>query len=232
MKKGQITPVVIFLVIIIVGIGGFLIYNNDKVQTSPITGNVVGVGETNQENCREVQVPYTEEEIYYETVPYTDQECEYKELSFKSSDDTPQRRVDCAESHDECKESHKNFWGNVVCDRMETVCDTYAESVSFDITNLDSEKGNWIYEWKVSCKSNQPLCTGETETIVTYSVELDPTETKTQYYSISYDAKGQKILYPYIKNKPTKQVCRDVIKNREVEKTRTVTKYKPETKCD
>jgi len=202
-------------------------------------------GQVTKSICRDVEVPYEEQEeymkteYYTETVPYTDRECESKQLVYRSTEDQLNTDVVCIEDHKVCKESHKNFWGNIVCDREETVCDTYRETASFSITNLDSENGWWHFEWRSTCRSNQPLCTSNSfETLTNYGISLQPTETKTDTYSITYDAKGQKYLYAYFTSIPTKQVCRDVTKYKEVQRERQVTayrpvtKYKTEQKCD
>ena len=61
MKRGQSRgPLIVFIVMIAVGIGAFLIYQG----MGPPTGNVVK--DNKQENCRDVQVPYTEQESYNE----------------------------------------------------------------------------------------------------------------------------------------------------------------------
>jgi hypothetical protein len=188
--------------------------------------------------CRDTQVPYDYLEEYTDTVPYTKQVCETKDLIYRSTasgnQDGLQRDVKCIDSHQECKESHKTWLtGKEVCDRYETVCDTYRETTSFSITNLDTEKGQWGFEWQSHCRTNQPLCTSTTSEVQRVGwLYLDPTETKSDTHSIEYDAKGQKVLYIQFTHIPTKQVCRDVIDYKEVTKTRTVTRYRTEQVCE
>lgn len=220
--------------------------SSHTTQTSP-TGSVVTDTSTKpaqeetlspvQKNCRDTQVPYDYIEEYKDTVPYTKQICETKNLIYKSTasgnQDGLQRDVKCIDSHEECKASHKTIFGNEKCDRYETVCDKYRETTSFSITNLDTEKGQWGFEWRLLCRTNQPLCTSTTlETQRVGWLYLDPTETKSDTHSIEYDAKGQKVLYVQFTNIPTKQVCRDVTDYKEVTKTRTVTRYRTEQVCE
>src|SRR3989344_317864 len=152
--------------------------------------NVTGYAVQDAQNCRTVEVPYeTQEEYvkteyYTESVPYTDQECEDRELSYKSTDVS--RNVECIDSHQDCKESHKNFWGTSVCDRYETICDQYRETASFEITNLDSEeKGLWAIVWYSECRANQPLCQNGKILIYSTGIYLDPTESEDTTASIT-----------------------------------------------
>lgn len=232
-KKGkhEITiGILIVLLAVIISLGVWQYVNPS------VTGYAVANNQP-EKNCREIEIPYEAQEeylkteYYTETVPYTDTECETKELSFRSSDDNPLRDVTCIDSHEECKESHTTIFGNVKCDRYETICDKYREGVSFDITNLDSEKGLWRFEWRNSCRNNQLLCNiQDYKSLGVYGDYIDPTETKTFSYQIEYDAKGQEYLFPYLLDIPKKQICRDVIKYREVQKSRQVTAYHPVTK--
>lgn len=200
------------------------------------TGNIVSSGaEDLEENCREEQVHYEEQEeylkteYYTETVPYSDEDCEIEELSSRSSDTV--RDVVCIDSHEECQESHTNFWGNEVCDRMETICDEYREDGSVEIENLDDEAGYWYYEWRRLCRSNQPLCTREDYEVVYSSVSyIEPTEIETITSSITYDANGQEYLLFLITDTPIKTNCKTITKYKDVERERQVTAYRPVTK--
>lgn len=163
--------------------------------------------------------PYTDIEYYTETVPSSDQECESQYLIYKDTD--TDRDVSCSSSHEECTDY---FLG--ICTSSKTVCDTYLESVSFSITNLDSKQGTWSIEWYTQCRENQPLCTSSGKSLVkTTSLIIDPTETKTASYQITYDSNGQKYLSGSY-SVPTKEVCRDVTIYTEEQRTREVTKYR------
>ncbi|MEE9174973.1 MAG: hypothetical protein V3U19_02240 [Thermodesulfobacteriota bacterium] len=189
--------------------------------------------------CREVEVPYETEdeylktEYYSETVPYTETECSDTELVYRSTIENIGRNVVCSDSHEECV---KKTLG--VCTSTETVCDKYTETASFSITNLDTKAGTWGIKWWKACRSDQQFCTGPKTEIGSATVYLDPTETKPTSKSITYDAKAQEYLFSGFKSIPTKQVCKDVTKYKEVQKERqvtafkTVTKYRTETVCE
>jgi len=200
-----------------------------------MTGEFVGDTGTpattqSQKTCRDVQesyvetVPYEEEECT--SVPYTDQECETKQLVYKSSIDEISRDVKCTKEHSECEEYILG-----ICAKAKKVCDEYRETCSFDITNLDREKGTWYFDWYRNCRAQQPACTLTQPTKVLehgYMLSLDPTETKTSRVTIIYRADGQEYCSAVFTSIPTKQICRDVIKIKE--ECKTVTKYKEETK--
>lgn len=231
-KQGQTIVYVLIGLLVVVGIISIIAITS-KPST---TGSVISEGQEEQ-NCREIEVPYEEQEeylkteYYTETVPYTETECEEEELSYRSSHDDLERDVECINSHEECAETYIDWLGREKCKRYETVCDEYREYVSFEITNLDTEKGYWQIEWKKFCRANQPLCSIETyETIIITGLWLDPTETKTSSYSIDYDAKGQEYLYAYLLYIPTKQICEEVTRYKEVQRTKQITAYRPVTK--
>jgi len=172
------------------------------------TGNIAA----NQQNCIDIQEPYDDckniqvayEEEDCDTVSYTEQECEYKELTYKSTDDQMQEDVKCVENHKDCI---KEGWFGT-CAEWKTVCDKYTRYTSFEITNLDSEKGTWYFDWMRNCLANQPLCA---------------VDEPTRYY-------GKEYLYVKFTHMPEKQICRDVIKYKTV--CNSVTKYRPEEMCE
>ena len=237
-KSSNAPPIIIVSLLIVIAVIVVIALTNSN---GSMTGKVVSDSSSGQQdtqtsqNCRDVQVPYEKQVTDSKTVQYTEQECETKQLSYRSSDEGDQmkREVVCIEDHKECKESHENFWGNIVCDREETICDEYRETASFEITNLDNERGSWSFEWRASCRANQPLCNiNNFEKLAEYGLLIDPTETKSSSYSITYDTKGQKFLYVYFTYIPTKQICRDITKYKEVPETKTIIEYKTEQKCD
>ena len=200
-----------------------------------VLGVVAITGNVTDDNCRVVEVPYEEQEeyarteYYTETIPYSDEDCEIEELSSRTSDMI--RDVVCIDSHEECQESHTNFWGNEVCDRMETICDEYREDGSIEIENLDDEAGYWYYEWRRMCRSNQPLCTRENYEVVYSSVSyIEPTETETITSSITYNLNAQEYLWFLITDTPIKTNCETITKYKDVQRERQVTAYRPVTK--
>jgi hypothetical protein len=176
------------------------------------------------QECGYVQVPRTEQEC--NSIPYTDIECESKQLTYKSSIDEIQRNVVCSKQHQECL----NYILGI-CAKWQTVCDEYTETCSFDITNLDSEKGTWYFTWYRNCRANQPACMLSGPTVIYSSaLYLDPTETKSTQTIITYAANGQEYCYAQFTSIPTKQVCRDVIKYRQ--ECKPVTTYTTEYRCE
>ncbi|MFH1127340.1 MAG: hypothetical protein V1718_04495, partial [archaeon] len=89
---------------------------------------------------------------------------------------------------------------------------------SCTITNLDSEGGTFSMRIGFNVGSQQ-LDTTESRYIYPQSSET---------FSYRYDTKMNGCFC--IENVPTKQVCRDVIKYKEVQKERQVTAYRPVTK--
>lgn len=206
--------------ILIMVIGSYM--TGSFVSVTP-TGGCREVQES-YEDCGNVQVPYTEQQC--DSIPYTDKECELKELTYKSSIDEIQRNVVCIEDHQECQ---KYVLG--ICTDWKTICDKYKETCSFDVTNLDTERGTWYFTWYRSCRAAQPDCmlTEPTE-IYSSSLYLDPTETKDTTATITYNADGQEFCYALFSSTPTKQVCRDVIKYRQ--ECKDITKYRTEYRCE
>lgn len=164
---------------------------------------------TGSKTCRDVQVPYQEEQC--QRVPYTMKNCEeFIELLYKST--------------------HENLKGR----RMGKEPEYYVE-YSFDITNLDSVRGTWSFDWmKIyppppgSCKT--AICKGITTKYREGRLTLDPSETKTASVILSPAEVKESMLYVDLNRIPSKPVCRNVVKYNTV--CDNVTKYRIVQKCD
>ncbi|GBE57003.1 MAG TPA: hypothetical protein ENH13_07085 [Euryarchaeota archaeon] len=169
-----------------------------------------------------VNEPYDAKEKYTVKEPYTATECESYELINKVGDINTNRF--CVRAHNECL---NRILG--LCTKSQDVCDEYKATSSFDITNLDAVRGTWVGDWYEMCAPNQPLCTStSTVKVDSYSVILDPTETKTVTYRSNYLNGGKKI-YSANYNVPSKEICEEVTRYQDVEKERTITKYRKRT---
>ena len=202
-----------------------------------VSGCTETTGQVIKPQCKDVQVPYEfqeeylKTEYYTETSPYTDRECEAKRLSFKSSIDEIERITECTESHQVCKRTETNFWGTEKCVEWNTICDEYTQSCNFEVSNLDSESGVWTYKWSYTCGSSSDCKIIEGTNIdQSYSLYVEPTETKRSWAKIIYKPDYNAYCYAIFENVPNKEVCRDVIKYKEVQKERKVTAYRPITK--
>ncbi len=218
----------------------FLIFSEVN-SSSGITGNVVKTFQ----NCRDVQVSYEEEEeylkteYYTETIPYTDNKCENKNLAYSVTNEH-WITSSCLDFDKVCHKGHNNFWGTYICDDEETFCAKRTLTYSGDINNLDSEKSG---VWKVDIRFNVDHKLYETKTS---SLSIYPQTTQSFTQSVTLISDGPS----GIANKdgisagfdvakiPTKQICEEVTKYRDVQRTkevtayRPVTKYKTEEKCD
>lgn len=210
-KKNYLLPFFIVAVIILGSSLIMLSLNGHATKNEPI--------------CKDVEIPYDYNEEYLETVPYTDTECESKLLVYNRGDFDLVSSV-CNQKIEECQ---SYFLG--ICTNKITYCTDRTITCSLGINNLDDEKGVWKVDFNFFKYGSD-----EIEATASQSRMLDP-------YS-SGDAIGQgeitsKELYNssyscsyVISKEPTKQVCRDVTKYKEVTKTRVVTRYKNETICN
>ena len=187
-----------------------------------ITGNFVRAFQ----NCRDVQVPYEKQVTDSKTVQYTEQECESKNLIYSATNEKWDYST-CNKQSEVCYEKH--WYGDSDC---HTFCSDKSLSYSVNINNLDEEQGSWkvsIYFYKQgtlykTIPITQFLYPKTTKTFTgAFSVTGDsPAGDANQEYSAGYNIQ-------YI---PTKQICRDVIKYKEVPETKTIIEYKTEEKCD
>ena len=192
-------------------------------------------GPTCQQVSYEEQEEYMKTEYYTESVPYTDQECENKDIAYSINN--------FAYDYNRCNQDREvcNDYFLGICVDSTTFCIDKSVSCNLDLRNLDNEKGgNWVirFNFYKSGTNNvnkyadvsEYLYAQSTENIVgTVRITSDGEEgDANKQYSCNYN----------VNSIPTKQVCRDVIKYKDVQRSRQVTAYKPvtkyktETKCD
>ena len=177
------------------------------------------------QQCRDELIPYEEQEsyldteIYTEKVPYIDQECENKKLSYKVENFKPDSK--CINFDERCWEEYKLFGG---CKHYESYCVKKEIYTPLDITNLDSEKGSWILQYSL-------FTNGNLKETYNKDIFLYPSETKkeTHTFILSGEEEVNKKLTAYWKilSVPTKQVCTDVTKYKDEQKSREIIKYRP-----
>lgn len=228
-------------VVVILGLGVFFINNYPEIINSPsekITGYAINNPDENvassQENveCEKEKVPYEEEEEYIETVPYKDTVCEKEELPYSITND----RWDysrCTDENTVCYEKEKNFWGNEECVDEETFCAEKQLSYSIDLKNLDQEKKGYFGVEIVFYKD------GEEYDTVPVNKYLYPqtTETFTGRITVTGESPSgdanQRFSANYrVIDVPTKDICEEVTKYKDVKRTKTVTKYRTEEVCN
>jgi len=219
--------------IAVVGIIVIILISSGKI----MTGNVVAEGnnlENSQAkgNCREVQVPYEDIETYTESMPFTDEECENTPLKYlvewENGQTTCINEI-CDQHESVCVD--KNFWGN--CVQFEercthNACTKYSRECVVNVNNIDNEGGSWAidgYSWNNELNQKGDF-------IGKFDAWVNPTRSNTVRWSFTYNAGESRSCWYQVAEVPTKTVCDNVINYRDVEKTRTVVKYKTETQCD
>lgn len=225
------TSICAILVLIIIAITFYNIsskanYNSSNNQQNQ---NIGAQSAETQKSCREVQVPYQEIEEYQETVPYTDRECETKELAYSITNFVLNYDT-CNKQEYICKSSILG-----ICTDKVYYCVDQSISCSLTLKNLDSEEsGTWQITLSYIDESTRNTIKNDA-----VSEFLYPQTEKTLNSAVGITSAGvegdanKDLTCVYTATTiPTKQVCRDVTKYKEVTKTRTVTKYKTEQQCD
>lgn len=221
--KNNALPIILTIVTIIVVVVLVLILLNNK---SP-TGNVVNEG--NQQTCKDVQVPYDYLEEYQETVPYTDTECETKDIPYNIENFVMDSNT-CNEYQDIC---NKYIIG--ICSDKTTFCVDKSVSCSLDLRNLDTEEqGSWIIRFSFYESGTSSIIDSKDVSQFLYPQTTKKFTGVARIQSTGVDGDANKqITCSYIRATiPTKQICRDITKYQEVTKTRTVTRYRTEEKCE
>jgi len=183
--------------------------------------------------CRNVQVPYESQEeyikteYYTESVPYTDTECENKNIAY-SIDNFRLVANNCNKEQDVC---NKYFLG--ICSDKTTFCVDRTISCSLELRNLDSEeRGAWTVRFNFyEVGTNNILKSSDPSNLV-YAQTTNSFTGSARIISegVDGDANKQLSCTYYVQNIPTKQVCKDVIRYKEVQRERQVTAYRPVTK--
>ena len=197
--------------------------------TPSITKEDYAAGSTQTKRCSDVQVPYeTQEEYmkteyYTETVPYTDQECENKKLVYNVEDFAMDYQT-CLKTEDKCI---KYTLG--ICTQKETYCIDKEISCSLTINNLDNENGYWYFDFQFKDAATNNIAETNSRGSSIYPQSSQLYQASAEFTGRENAEKTYTCTYSFT-NIPTKQVCRDVIKYKEIQKTRQVTAYKPVTK--
>lgn len=193
-----------------------------------ITGQVTGPICKNVEVPYESQEEYMKTEYYTETVPYTDTVCESKDLPYSVTGFVLEYNT-CNQKKKECKSTA--ILG-IPYDCIE-YCVDRSISCSLNLNNLDTEESG---TWRILF-SFYEVGTGNTIKTREVSKFLYPQTSKTivgssriQSEGLNGDANKELTCSYNVKSIPTKQVCRDVIRYKEVQKERQVTAYRPVTK--
>lgn len=181
-----------------------------------------------QKICRDIQVPYDYLEQYSETVPYTDRVCESKNLPYSTDGFVQMPKNECTATG--CKDP---ILFGMIC--TNNFCTDRTVSCSLGVKNLDSEEsgvfGTTFWFSQVGT-DNTIKMEYVSESIYPQTQKTVTATTKIQSSGVDGDANKDITCSGQITTIPTKQVCRDVIKYKEVTKTRTVTRYRTENKCE
>jgi hypothetical protein len=183
--------------------------------------------------CKDVQIPYESQEeymkteYYTESVPYTDTECENKNIAY-SIDNFRIVANNCNKEQDVC---NKYFLG--ICSDKTTFCVDRTISCSLELRNLDSEeRGVFTVRFNFYEVGTSNAVKNEDASNLVYAQTTNTLTGVARITSegIKGDANKQLSCSYAVPNIPTKQVCKDVIKYKDVQRERQVTAYKPVTK--
>jgi len=167
-----------------------------------------------------IPIPYVGMAIYTENQPYTDTECnevqlKYVTVGFYENQECTANNL-CRSWSEVCVQ--KNWYGG--CVQYQQSCDYWACSAErtvcrLTIRNIDDTGGNWYFELDAGSHSE------------TQYLWIDPTMENTVYWYSEILPVEQSLpsCEYYITDYPTKTVCQQVIKEREVEKQKEVMNY-------
>lgn len=192
-----------------------------------------------------IQVPYTvsesyidkvaSEEHYTESVPYNDQDCNDIQMIYKitwGNNAQTCLQNECASYNQVCSE--KNFWGN--CVKYNDVCASYKcvkynNHCELNVENKERETlalQLQVQKWSRDSNSASDVSGYPTTYYVTV---LDTKKILWDFSSVSTESVS--CIYS-VKNNPTRSECKDVVRYRNEDRTRTiytdVTKYRDITK--
>ncbi len=207
------TPVVVISAIV----GVTLIIVAIILSSSNLTGNAVNDNSYNfpenaqgdSQNSQTGGSPISKKNCRQEQVPYEEQETYYETVPY-TDQECEDKQLIYKKDNGACTDWEDNWFS-----------ENTPAKYSCMITNLDSEGGNFALEIGFNVGSEQ----------------LKETQSKYIYPQSSetfYVQRDSAIDSCFCKEAsiPTKQVCRDVIKYKDIARTRTVTKYKTEEVCD
>jgi hypothetical protein len=192
-------------------------------------------------NCVSVQTPYEVQEeyikteYYTESVPYTDTECEDKNIAY-SIDNFRIVAYNCNEEQDICT---KYILG--ICSSKTTFCVDKTVSCSLDLRNLDNEeRGTFTVKFSFIDQNSKNTIKTQNSAKLVYAQSTEDITGTGRIISEGVDGDANKQIscaYEPI-DLPTKQVCKDIINYKDVQRERQVTAYRPitkyrtEQKCD
>ena len=171
-----------------------------------------------------IQIPYTGLVTYADREPYSDKDCTQQTLksvstSFSSNINCIERNI-CTHYSQYCID--KNWLGN--CIEYSQSCDNWGcskseTSCTLTLKNIDDTAGSWTIELLVQNSKGGIHPNQQTDTI-------QPTLEKTFTFSYPNDYIGESTWcnWNYI-NQPTKSVCENVLKYRDIEKTKEEIRY-------
>ncbi|MBI5046346.1 hypothetical protein HZC07_01295 [Candidatus Micrarchaeota archaeon] len=207
--------------------------NLNTVPTKTCT-NVSSSEPYTEQVCQNIQYQESYLDQECNTVPYTDTVCDTKQLIYNTGGN-PNVLSACAQQRVDCLKP-----GLFGCAQTQTVCTSYGYSCSLVINNLDDEGGRWYVKIGILNTNGQNLSLKSLNS--NYAVDMLDNQVYVQprsSYTVSFnpttntpDVRGLETSYCSIAvyQVPTKQVCRDVIKTKEV--CNQVTKYRPATRQD
>lgn len=173
--------------------------------------------------------PYTDTISYTEKEPYTITECQKKDALYKLELGTAVSsclKEECASYSQVCIK--KNFWGNCIefQDECESIkCIKYNSECTLNIENKEKETLSFnleLYKYDYDDKK---------ETLVnTKSIVLAGLDNQAINWEYSYLSTESTVCWYKITNNPQTQECSQVIKFKEIQKTKEETKYKVVTK--
>ena len=194
MKKAQVKGVLIFSIVLVIICSVIIIINLNP----STTGNVVKTFQ----NCRDVQVPYEEQEEYLKTEYYTE--------TIPYEDEVPLEYIS----------SKKSSWWGYQCALW-----NYKLCYQIEVTNIDTIGGTF----EATC--NFRTLNNEFSDTITKYVKPGNMEILecTADIDIGEDIEARYSVNPPTK---TETKYKDVQRERQVTAYRSVTKYRIEEKCD
>ena len=213
-------------IIVIGAISYFTFYPDNDTTEDTIESSIGG------SSCKNIQVAYEEQEeyikteYYTETVPYTEEECEDIDLAYSV---TNEKWVtsSCLDYDKKCDSS---FLG--IATDCTDFCVKRTLTYSANVRNLEpKEKGIWGSDTSFSIDNK--FYKKKTSRTQIYPQTI---ETVVQSITLISDSptgvanKGGRRAGFSISEIPTKRVCKDVTKYKEVQREKKVTAYRPITK--
>ena len=228
--------IIVSIIVIVLLYIGILVFNHSMLNETKQNSNIPSSISTSPEKqCQDVQVsysdtenydeqePYTKKEYYSESVPYTDQQCESKNLVYNIQNFYLDSQT-CNQKVEECSDYTLG-----ICTSKIQYCVDRSVVCSFTLNNLDNEEGTWGIDFSFYKQGSSEIEGTDKRASSLYAQDSETVRGNTRIttkepYETSYSCRYA------VANTPTKKICRDVIKYKEVQKSREVTAYKSVTK--